>query len=486
MNGVTTFWNAQSRGGKIRLALGVLLVTGITVALAFWALRTPYAVLFTQLTDADAASITEQLKRQKAPYRLEDGGATITVPAALVHETRLRLMSSGMPLAGGVGFELFDKQGLGATEQSQRVSYQRALQGELARTIGALVGVKQARIHLVLPESTLFKRDRQEARAAVTLTVASGASLAREQITGIQRLVASSVAGLEPGKVVVTDQRGIVLSMAEALAGGSGASEARLQMKRDIEEYVTHKVARLLDGTYGPGQAIVSVDATLNFDEITRTVRDLLPVRPTEGSEGAGVRRRRQVQSSAAAGSLIDSAAEPGSASSPANASTEVEYEYGQRVEQVIAAPGGVTRLSVGVIVPGDLNAEKQQSISNLVRMAAGLDEARGDAIVVQSLDQLGAPPVVQADVEPVVAEPVAAAKPEPPVNIWNRRPSAVQWAAVGTVGVVLFAVLFLRRRSTSPAGGAPLSTQQRHQLLLEVQRALGEGTAVNESGVKS
>src|SRR6185295_13679574 len=122
--------------------------------------------------------------KQKTPYHLTGDGTTIEVPAGQVHETRLRLMSSGAPLAGGVGFEIFDKQGLGATEQSQRVSYQRALQGELARTIGTLDNVKQARIHLVLPESTLFKRDREEARAAVTLNLKPGASLGPEQIMG--------------------------------------------------------------------------------------------------------------------------------------------------------------------------------------------------------------------------------------------------------------------------------------------------------------
>src|SRR6185295_6468736 len=144
--------------------------------------------------------------KQKTPYHLTGDGTTIEVPAGQVHETRLRLMSSGMPLAGGVGFEIFDRQGLGATEQSQRVSYQRALQGELARTIGALDHVQQARVHLVLPESTLFRRDRQESRASVSLKIEPGIVLLEAQIFGIQRLVAAAVPGLEIGRVVVTDQ----------------------------------------------------------------------------------------------------------------------------------------------------------------------------------------------------------------------------------------------------------------------------------------
>src|SRR5689334_2633275 len=166
-------------------------------------MRTDYSVLFSQLTQADAASIVDQLRRQKVPYVLADDGTTIEVPASQVHETRLRLMSSGMPLAGGIGFEIFDKQGLGATEQSQRVSYQRALQGELARTIATLENVKSARVHLVLPESSLFKRDKQNATAAVTLTMKPGHTIGQPQIAGVQRLVSASVPGLEPARVII-------------------------------------------------------------------------------------------------------------------------------------------------------------------------------------------------------------------------------------------------------------------------------------------
>ncbi len=246
-----------------------------TVAFAWWAMRTEYAVLFSRLTEADAAGIVTELKKQKVDYQLGDGGTTIRVPAERVHDIRLALMSSGTPMAGGVGFEIFDRQGLGATEQSQRVSFQRALQGELARTIGALDGVQQARVHLVLSESTLFRRDRQEARASVSLKLEPGNVLQSAQIFGIQRLVAAAVPGLDIGRVVVTDQHGITLSASDALTVGGATGEGRLSMKREVEEYVTRKVVALLDRAYGPGRAIVSVDATLNFDEVRRTVQDL-------------------------------------------------------------------------------------------------------------------------------------------------------------------------------------------------------------------
>src|ERR1051325_8610981 len=132
---------------RVTLIVGVLLIVIATIALSWWAMRTEYTVLFSRLTEADAAGIVAELKKQKVDYQLADGGTTVRVPATRVHDIRLALMTSGTPISGGVGFEIFDRQGLGATEQSQRVSYQRALQGELARTVGALDGVQQARGH---------------------------------------------------------------------------------------------------------------------------------------------------------------------------------------------------------------------------------------------------------------------------------------------------------------------------------------------------
>ncbi len=477
---LVTFWNRLGSGARLRFGASALLVVLLAAWLGYRAMQVDYDVLFTQLAEGDAATIVARLKQQKMPYRLADGGTTIEVPATQVHETRLRLMSDGVPLAGGVGFEIFDKQGLGATEQSQRVSYQRALQGELARTISTISDVKQVRIHLVLPENTLFKRDRQEARAAVTLLMRPGAVLAREQISGIQRLVAASVAGLDAGKVVVTDQRGITLSGPDSLGDGAAVSEAHLAMKREIEDYVARKVAHLLDSTYGPGQAIVSVDVALNFDEIRRTVQDLQP---------SGVRRKRQVLAGGPASS--EAAVLPAdSSAAPPNSTTEVEYEYGHRVEQVIAAPGGITRISIGVIVPGSVTPEKQQRITDLVRMAAGIDAQRGDAIVVQALDQLGARPFVPPENEVVPAATAVTG------DVAIPRPSAAaafavpqgSWMLLVVVPILLLALLLTRRRigRTRAIAHAPLSPQERQRLLLEIEDALGSGTSMSGARAKS
>ena len=450
---------------RVALGLGILAILIATAVFAWWAMRTEYSVLFSRLTEADAAGIVAELKKQKVDYQLDDGATTIRVPAARVHDIRLALMSSGTPIAGGVGFEIFDRQGLGATEQSQRVSFQRALQGELARTIGALDGVNQARVHLVLPESTLFRRDRQDARASVSLKLEPGLVLQNAQIFGIQRLVAAAVPGLDIGRVVVTDQHGLTLSAADALTVGGATGEGRLSMKREVEEYVTRKIVALLDRAYGPGRAIVSVDATLNFDEVRRTVQDLMP------PNGTNVRRRRQTNGGAMPGDPSSGFEE---AAAVTRGTTDTEYDYGRRVEQVVAAPGGVTRLSVGVIVPGATDLTTQGRIEDLVRVAAGINDSRGDLVVVQSLDGLGpdttafAPPEVAAvDVAPeAVTPPATAAVIVPPW--WNRW---YLWAGAG----VLFAALLLIALTGRGRAGR-LSTDERAQLLADVRSSLERG----------
>jgi flagellar M-ring protein FliF len=465
--GIAGMWNALGAGGRIGLVVGGLLIAFIIVAGAIWSVQPDYGVLFSNLSEPDAAAIVTELKHTKTVYRLTDGGTTIRVPTDRVYDTRLALMSSGVPLSGGVGFEIFDKQGLGATEQSQRVSYQRALQGELARTIGALDHVRQARVLLALPVASLFQRDRQQPRAAVSLIMQPGPPLEREQVAGIQRLVAASVADLDPAHVVVTDQRGVTLSDPDTLTGPGGVGGGRLAMKREIEEYFTRKIADLLESAYGPGQVIVSVDVALNFDEIHRTVQSLLPA-SSSAPVDAGVHRKRQVITG---GPPTDDGTNPSendsNARRPVSSSTDVEYEYGRRVEQVVSAPGNIEQMSVGVVVRGQLSDEKQARIAQLVRMAAGLNERRGDAVTVQPLDA--------AETRAASPEPAAAEIGAVPIRLPAKLNApavpafAILAGAAGVTASVLLILLGLRRRKSAAA--RPLTPAERADLLNELQQ---------------
>ena len=477
-------WARLSPPARIGLVLGILAIVATAVGLGIWSSSTDYQVLFSQLAEADAANVLEQLKRQKIPYRLADGGTTVKVPAEQVYETRLALVSSGMPLSGGVGFEIFDRQGVGTTEQSQRVSYQRALQGELARTIGALNDVKYARVHLVLPEVTVFKKDREEPRASVALVLKPGATLSHEEVMGIQRLVAASIAGLDPVKVVITDQRGITLSASDETGAAAGSSEARLGVKRDIEAYVARKIVALLDRAYGAGQALVSVDVTLNFDDIKSTVQDVVPVRGGANGEGA-ITRKRQVETGSTPTQVVASEAAAAVNAKGSTATTEIEYEFGRRLEQVIAAPGSISRMSVGVIVPGALDDAKRQRIMDLVRVAAGANSARGDAIVVEPLDELAAggashstPAAGEVSVAPEVETPVVSAPKEPVRSVFSMWTPVI---AVVVIAAALIAGLFVGRGTSRTR--KLLTHAERQQLLLELESALSPGATHGVGG---
>jgi flagellar M-ring protein FliF len=475
--GLAAFWQGMERGPRVAAIAAVALVLALLGWMLVTALRPDYRVLFSDLAQRDAGAIVQQLKQSKVKYRLEDGGTTVTVPAERVHEIRLQLMSSDLPLSGGVGFEIFDKQGLGATENSQRVSYQRALQGELSRTIGALENVKQARVHLVLAESSLFRKDRQEASAAVTLAMQPGSTLDRQQILGVQRLVAAAVPELEPDRVVVTDYRGITLSATAPSGVGAGAAEARLETKRAVEDYVTRKVVHLLDGAFGPGQAIVSVDAALSFDATKRTVQDLVPVRNAQGEMQGQVVRKRQVVNSPPSEPVWTTAADGVAplARPAGNSSLEIEYEYGKRLEEVITAPGGLVRLSIGIIVPEATDASRKQKIEEIVRAAAGVDDARGDVISVQSVRDLGAVADRNTELLPEQADDASVetadrgdSAPQPratsPTQGWN-----ALWTALAIIAVV--ALLVVVRSARRPRA---LSQTDRESLLRELQADLG------------
>ena len=384
MSGFVGLWQRLGSLGRWSLSAGIVLCAALAGLVLWWAMHTDYQVLFANLEESDASAVVTALKAQKIPYRLDDTRGTISVPAGQVYATRLALMSGNVPLTGGVGFEIFDRQGLGATEQSQRVAYQRALQGELARTIGALEPVRQARVLLVLPESTLFKRDQQKPRAAVSLILRNNARLLDEQVTGVQRLVAASVAGMDVNQVVVTDQRGVTLSAPDAGLLDSAAAGTRLKLKTQFEDYFAGKIYTMLEKVVGPGKAIVTVDAALNFDQITRTLQTLVPLDGSDASKGGGLLRRHEAHSRAnTTPDNVDTARGNDVTSS------DFEYEFGKRIEQVAAAPGALAHLSVSLIVPGTMTAERETRLQQLIRAAVGIDTTRGDTVVVESLERV-------------------------------------------------------------------------------------------------
>ena len=237
------------RGGRFGVLLGALLILGVAIAAGFYLLRPDYQVLFAGLTPQDTASMTAELDKQKIPYALADGddGAMIMVDRPDVYKTRIKLMGKDIPLHGAVGFELFNNSDFGMTEFAQKVNYQRALQGELIRTILSITTVRDARVLLVLPEQGLLKQNVNKPKASVTLTMKPEQKLRPEQVTGIQRLVSSAVPGIGVEDVTIVDQSGVALTRAPGEGDAADNNTARLELKRDTETYLAKKAETVLD-----------------------------------------------------------------------------------------------------------------------------------------------------------------------------------------------------------------------------------------------
>jgi len=463
-------WAQLDRSRRTGAVVAVVLVVLISIGAGYWLLRTNYEVLFSDLDERDAAAIVADLKHGKLPYRLADDGRKLLVPEKIVHETRIRLMGKGVLMNGGVGFEIFDNKELGMTEYTQKINYQRALQGELARTIMAMTAVKMARVHLVLPEASIFRREKIKPKASVSLILTPGGKLTNEQILGVQRLVAASVPGIESAGVTVLDQRGITLS---ALVDGEGdgvATGSKLRMKREVEDYLTKKIAEVMDRTYGPGKAIVSIDVTLNFDEIRRTDQDVVPL-SSAGGEAVGVvvRKRQSLYKQGREGvsKAVDNA-DAYSQGNNLNSTNEIEYEVSKHVQQVVTAPGGIRRVSVGVLLPGAVNSEQVQKVREVVSMVAGLNADRGDAIVVHGVDQLMLQDVQTPADAAMQAAPLEADMPNQ--SGWTFARDWIMAAVLGAIVLALigvFGVQRLRRKQTTMGPGQT----SRQELLTEIKQ---------------
>lgn len=457
------FWKGLARPARALLVGGLVLFLGTVVFFAWWAFRVEYQVLFTDLKPQDALAMTAELDKQKVPYRLGDGGSTILVDKTQVHATRIKLMGKEIPLQGVVGFELFNNTDFGMTEFAQKINYQRALQGELTRTILSLAEVSEVRVHLALPEQGLFKQASSKPKAAITLTLKQGQNLRPEQVFGIQHLVASATPGMTLADVAVVNHQGVALSRVTANAESGAApanSSARLDLKKETEDYLARKAALVLDQSFGAGQAIASVDVLLNMDQIRTTTEEVIaaPGRENKSPAGVMVRERESVRDSGVA--PLD--ARPGTG---ANGSTqrEVEYQAGRRVEQVVSQPGSIRRIQVVAVVRKALDAGDEEQTRKVIAAAVGASIERGDTVVVQSLKSGAMPlPAVSDAVSdaPRAGGASAAAQGDVPAPV-----VAIAGLLLAVLGGLVWLLLH-RKKAAAPA----MSEEQRQAALHQVR----------------
>src|SRR5947209_15872572 len=356
---LAAFFLAQPPARRIAIGTVGLVSMAAVLGLAWWAQRPLYRPLFTNLAERDASAIVQALKAEKVPFELEDGGRAVLVPAERQYEMRLALASRGLPEGGGVGFEIFDKQTLGQTDFLQRLNYQRALQGELGRTISRLGGVESARVHLALPERSLFVGEDRRPSASVMVKLAPGRALSAAKIDGIVHLVAASVEGLAADGVTVVDESGRMLTTDRRGGETVGASSTALEMQASIERQLAERVESMLAAVVGRDKAVARVAATLEAARVERTEetydpeRTALRTQRTTRGQTTGART-----GGGAPGVPSKLTNDPAATTEPEGPRTErrdesQSYEVSKVVSHTVAPAGVVKQLSVAVLIDG-------------------------------------------------------------------------------------------------------------------------------------
>ncbi|MFH1624721.1 MAG: flagellar basal-body MS-ring/collar protein FliF [Pseudomonadota bacterium] len=398
--------------GKKITFFGTLVVSLIGLAtLVVLSQRPTFEVLYSNLSPEDAGSILSRLKEQKISYRLSSNGTSILVPVETVYETRLGLASEGLPQGGGVGFEIFDRTKLGMTEFVQNVNYQRALQGELARTIKQLSEVEQARVHVVIPQKSLFVEDQKEATASVVLKLKPGAKLTQSQTEGVLHLVASSVEGLKPEKITIMDNHGRILAGGVEKSSNTQLTSSQLEIKRGLESDLETGIQTMLEKAVGQGKVLARVFATLDFKQVQRTEErydpDSLVVRSEtrlgENSKGSNFTPKGVpgVESNLPNNRGTPDVAAAGPEFQRKNET--INYEISKTTSHIVEPIGDIQKISAAVIIDGtyevvkgkDGNEEKKytprpeeemEGFRNIVKMAVGYNADRGDKIEVVNI----------------------------------------------------------------------------------------------------
>ncbi|MEQ4692551.1 MULTISPECIES: flagellar basal-body MS-ring/collar protein FliF [Providencia] len=401
---------------KIPLMIAGAAAIAVVVALLLW-LRSPdYRVLLSNLSAKDGGDIVSQLTQMNVPYQIADNGSAILVPADKVHELRLKLAQSGLPKGGNTGFELLDKEQFGISQFSEQVNYQRALEGELSRTIESLSPVQNARVHLAIPKPTLFVREQKLPTASVTVGLLPGRMLDESQITAIVHMVSSSVSGLTAANVTIVDQTGRLLTNNDN--SQQSANSAQIKMTKEMESHLKQRIEDILSPLVGRANVHAQVTAQMDFSKVEQTSEEY---KPNQTPESAAIRSRQNSQSmqnnnggtGGVPGALSNQPPSAPSApvstdknnqtsqknnmtsngSSHSQSDETTNYEVDRKISHTQRQIGVVDRLSVAVIInylpqEGEngvqmkpLPPEMMKQIDALTREAMGYSVDRGDSL---------------------------------------------------------------------------------------------------------
>ena len=411
--------NIRALSQRQKIAAGAALAAAIAlvVGVLLWSRQPDYAVLFSNLAEKDGGAVVASLQQQNIPYKFSDNGNAILVPATQVHDLRLRLAAQGIPKGGLVGFELMETQKLGLSQFHEQVNFQRALEGELSRTISSIAAVAGARVHLAIPKQTAFLRDEQKPTASVMVNLHQSRSLDPSQVAGIVHLVASSVPNLTNDNVSVIDQDGNLLTKKpDPMRAGLDATQ--IKYTRELEEGYIQRINAILTPLFGKGNFRAQVSADVDFNVTEQTAETYRPnpspeqaIRSQQSSES----QTRDQGPQGVPGALTNQPPVPATAplTTPpvagtqgagqlppltSNKSATINYEVDKTIQHTRKALGQIKRLSVavalnqkeekdksGAMKPVPLSDDDRKRVEDLVRDAVGYNKDRGDTLSVAS-----------------------------------------------------------------------------------------------------
>ncbi len=386
---VRDVWNAMSLNQKVISGAVLAALLLVTVWLSTLSgIASKYTVLSAQLDPKDAVEITRILDQKKIPYRVAQNGSAIEVPSDQADRLKMELSAQGLPGSGIVGYEILDSTNFSMSDFLQKVNYRRAMEGELARTLCTLEAVEDASVKIAIPEPSLYSDSQQPTTASAMLKLRRGRTLPDRSVEAITNLIASSIEGLDPQNVTVVDTRGSLLTRPnrDALAM---MSATQMEMKVTVDRYLSDKIRTMLDGAFGPGKALVMVNADLNYDQLERTST-------TYDQEKSAIVSEERLE-------VTNSTEEGGG-----EENTVTNYNTGSVVEKLAKSPGGISKLTVSVMLDGrDSTAVDAKGKSNIVKVpwtaaqlasirtisenAVGFSPERGDRVDIEYMEFSGA-----------------------------------------------------------------------------------------------
>ncbi len=462
---------------KVSIAVAIITAGAALYALMRWREEADFKPLFAGLSGEDAAAVVQKLKESGTPYRVAESGGTVLAPSARVAELRIVMAGAGLPKSGRAGFELFDKTSLGTTEFAEHINYQRALEGELERSVMALAEVQQARVHLTFPKDSVFLDQRQPGKASILVRLRPGAQLKPPQVLAIDHLIASAVEGLTPEAVSVLDMDGNLLGRPRATASADDAapSEVALEYKHSVESDILAKVNSTLEPLLGPERfrAGVSADCDFTAGEQSEEIFD-----PTKSVMTSSQRTEDNMGGSSTTGVPGTASNLPRASSRPTSGPTRnsrmtenITYQSSRTVRKTRMPAGSIRKLSISVLLDQAVTWEKEKNayrrvlvppspeklkvIRDLVAGVSGFNAERGDQLVVETLPfettLLTEPPAAVKD------QKTSNPTPKSPLGILlHGKPLVYGVAMVGGLIALGLVGLLLRRPKRKNAVTAP------------------------------